>query len=86
VHIGEPSLFRFYELDKINASLITLLFKPFVKKKSPIHPLGDIRVLSPCWSFLKAPAPVAFFMLLKKDETMHHNHLLRCFGMPLEML
>jgi hypothetical protein len=31
VHIGEPSLFRFCVLDKINASLIPLLFKPFVK-------------------------------------------------------
>jgi hypothetical protein len=31
VHIGEPSLFRFYVLDKINASLIPLLFKPFIK-------------------------------------------------------
>jgi hypothetical protein len=31
VHIGEPSLFRFYVLDKINPSLIPLLFKPFVK-------------------------------------------------------
>jgi hypothetical protein len=31
VHLGEPSLFRFYELDKINASLIPLLFKSFVK-------------------------------------------------------
>jgi hypothetical protein len=47
VHIGEPSLFRFYVLDKINASLIPLLFKPFVKfdiAYSP--PLGDICVLS----------------------------------------
>jgi hypothetical protein len=31
VHIGEPSLFRFCVLDKINASLIPLLFKPFIK-------------------------------------------------------
>jgi hypothetical protein len=31
VHIGEPSLFCFYVLDKINASLFPLLFKPFVK-------------------------------------------------------
>jgi hypothetical protein len=48
VHIGEPSLFRFYVLDKINASLIPLLFKPFVKfdiAYSP-PPLGDICVLS----------------------------------------
>jgi hypothetical protein len=47
VHIGEPSLFRFCVLDKINASLILLLFKPFVKfdiAYSP--PLGDIWVLS----------------------------------------
>jgi hypothetical protein len=48
VHIGEPSLFRFYVLDKINASFIPLLFKPFVKfdiAYSP-PPLGDICVLS----------------------------------------
>jgi hypothetical protein len=48
VHIGEPSLFRFCVLDKINASLIPLLFKPFVKfdiAYSP-PPLGDICVLS----------------------------------------
>jgi hypothetical protein len=48
VHIGEPSLFRFYVLDKINPSLIPLLFKPFVKfdiAYSP-PPLGDICVLS----------------------------------------
>jgi hypothetical protein len=31
VHIGEPSLFRSCVLEKINASLIPLLFKPFVK-------------------------------------------------------
>jgi hypothetical protein len=31
VHIGEPSLFRFCVLHKINACLIPLLFKPFVK-------------------------------------------------------
>jgi hypothetical protein len=46
MHIGEPSLFRFYMLDKINASLNLLLFKPFVKfdiAYSP--PLGDICVL-----------------------------------------
>jgi hypothetical protein len=31
VHIGELSLFRFCVLDKINISLIPLLFKPFIK-------------------------------------------------------
>jgi hypothetical protein len=47
VHIGEPSLFRLCELIKIDASLIMLLFKPFVKfdiTYSPPLP-GDIRVL-----------------------------------------
>jgi hypothetical protein len=49
VHIGEPSLFRFWKLDKINASLILLLFKLFVKfdiAYSPSSPRGDICVLS----------------------------------------
>jgi hypothetical protein len=31
VHIGDPSLFRFCEFDKINTSLILLLFKPVIK-------------------------------------------------------
>jgi hypothetical protein len=30
-NLGEPSLFRFYVLDKINASLVPLLFNPFIK-------------------------------------------------------
>jgi hypothetical protein len=48
VHIGEPSLFRFCKLDKLNASLFMHLFKPFVKSLNRLFtpPLGDIRVLS----------------------------------------
>jgi hypothetical protein len=48
VHIGEPSLFRLCELEKINTSSIPLLFKPFIKfyiAYSP--PLGDICVFQP---------------------------------------
>jgi hypothetical protein len=58
--IGEPSLFRFCVLGKINASLILLLFKPFVKFNiaySNPPPLGDICVLSHAPAQEHRPAP-----------------------------
>jgi hypothetical protein len=67
VHICEPSLFRFCELDKINAILIPVLFKPFVKFDIAYSPPSR-RHLCP---FIRSKRPTSTL----KDTTGDHPAL-----------
>jgi hypothetical protein len=63
--VCSPSLFRFYVLDKINASLIPLLFKPFVKFDIAYSPPSSRRHLYP---FNWYQSPVSHFRLHRLES------------------